>query len=193
MKHRIILFALLMTALPVKATDTENRLFERYQHHGGFGGVSLSIHEGSSLITGGEGAAIIGNFYIGGFGYGAGLGRQYSESGGKDFDIHSSVGGIMAGYFSNPGGKISLCFEAKIGFGEATARASLGNNIYEEYETSLIQLNPNIGVMIKPLEFLRIKVFGGYNYAGDADLVDINDNIFNGVIFGGSIHFGKFW
>ncbi len=193
MKHRIILFALLMIAMPVKATDPEKRLFQRSDHSGGFGGITLSVHDGGSLVTGGEGAAIIGNFYIGGFGYGAGLGDHYSESGEKDFDVHSSVGGIMAGYFSNPAANISLCFETKIGFGEATARASLGNNIYEEYEASLIQLNPNIGVVIKPLDFLRIKIFGGYNYTGDVGLTDISNNVFNGVTFGGSIHFGKFW
>jgi hypothetical protein len=192
MKNRIILLALIMTTLPAKATDPEKRLFERSGQSGGFGGVTLSVHRGDHLVAGGEGAALIGNFYIGGFGYGAGLGIYASDNGEKEFEIYSSAGGIMAGYLSNPSGRISLSFETRIGFGEATARASLGNNIYEEHESSLILINPNIGVVIKPVEFLRIKFFGGYNYTGDVNLIDISDNVFNGVIFGGSIHFGKF-
>jgi len=171
--------------------ESKQKLFNTNKSYGGFGGFTMNIHNNDAFEISGEGAALIHNFYIGGFGYQAKLGTYQSKTQEKEYEVTSSVGGFMMGYFSNPEAVVGMFIETKFGFGSTTARSGITTNIFEEIEQSVFVFNPNLGVTIQPLPFILIKVYIGYQHSDTKFYENLDGDPLKGMSFGIGFSFGK--
>ncbi len=172
--------------------DNETRLFSISDHCGGFGGVSFNLFDGVHLGIMGEGAALIRNFYVGGYGYSSEMGNYTSSLTGKSYKLENSEGGLMFGAISNTNALLALFSEVKIGFGKAVARATLSDNVYEEYQKSIYSVSPKIGVSILPVQFIQIRLYAAYRFSSKMDFNNIIIPAQNAYVFGIGLFLGAF-
>lgn len=174
------------------AQDQSSKLFTKSDHIGGFGGASLTVFNNGEYTIGGEGAWMISNYYIGGFGYGSAVGSYASDQTGPDYDVRHSAGGFMFGAFSNTTNLFALYSEVKVAFGDLTATQQLSENTFEEYSESVTTFTPMVGVSITPWDYMQIRAFGGYQFATDVDLLGIGNEPLQRPVFGIGIYIGAF-
>lgn len=190
MKIRITLFAVCMTLVMFGQSD--GKLFKNSNHVGGYGGVNFMLNPAGNLAFTGEGSFVFKNYYIGGHGGSTSYGSIYSMSADRNFELTRSMGGFMLGATSNASKKIALFVEARLGFGEVLARARLSESIFQEYEANATTFAPTAGICYNPNRYFQLRLYGGYEYTTDFDLVGITNAEMNGAVFGLALYFGYF-
>lgn len=191
MKTTITTTLVLLFAIAVAQTEKPS-LFEKSNHIGGFGGLSINLSEGGNYHLSGEGAWMISNFYFGGFGYSTDLGKEYATLKENQFDLVHSTGGLLVGAFSNTSNPFSIFTEAKFGFGELMARRETAPNHFEEYTDETFTVIPIIGIAFRPSDYIQLRLYGGYQFSSNVDLAGIKKDKIEGALFGIGIFFGSF-
>ena len=189
---KLILFGF-MAVIAIQASGPgENKLFSLSNHWGGFGGVNMQINPAGNFSLSGEGAWIFRNFYLGGFGLSSNYGDLYSSINDANYGAKRSSGGFMIGAFSNNDRLLSLFTEVKIGFGEVLLRREQAPNLFEEFESSINTITPQLGICLTPRDFFQIRLYGGYEHNSQFELIGIGNNELNGAVFGLGIYLGYF-
>ena len=187
-----LLTAAIVISLSGNGQEKKSALFQKSTTTGGFGGISLNVNNYGRLNVSGEGAAIISNYYFGGFGYGADFGDFNPPNSDIIYEISLAEGGFLIGAISNNEHIIALFSEFRIGFGEAVAKSQIGSNIFEIYEENTFSITPKIGITVTLLKFIQLRVFTGYQWFNDIDLNGISEDVLNGFRWGFSVYFGYF-
>ncbi len=172
--------------------DAETKLFAKSEHIGGYGGSSMTFNADGEFTMSGEGAWIISNFYVGGFGFGSNLGTAMSQEANAEFELRHSAGGFMIGAFSNTENVFALFAETKVAFGDLSARNEVGDNLFREYEDDVTTITPIAGVAITPWDFVQFRVYGGYQFSTEVDLIDLDSKALESPVLGFGIYLGTF-
>lgn len=188
----VICLAMTLGVLAGQDTTTTTKLFSKSDHLGGYGGSSMTFNSDGEFTIAGEGAWIISNFYIGGFGFGSNLGTVISTEFNAEFELNHSAGGLMFGAFSNTENLFALFVETKVAFGELHARNEIEDNLYREYSDDVTTFTPVAGVAIMPWDFVQFRAFGGYQFSTEVDLIDLGTKPLESPVFGIGIYLGTF-
>ena len=182
---------LTVTATSFAQSESSFKLFEKSSARGGFGGFSVNYYNAERPFLMGEGAMLISNYYFGGYGYGFRLGTYQSSVDNLNYTVSTGSGGLLIGGFSNTSRVFALFAEMRIGFGGFDAATDPIYSTYKEFDTYAMTLIPGAGVVLRPFDFMQIRLQGGYSFSGAVELNGI-DAPFNGGMFGVGLQFGGF-
>lgn len=191
MKNSLFILSLFLFSLSVSAQSENFQLFSKSNARGGFGGLSINFYDAQKPYVIGEGAALIGNFYFGGYGYGLDMGTFQSTIDNQEYRVSTGTGGILVGGFSNTDEIVALFAETRVGWGGFSAVSSTENQPTTVYDTATITVFPMGGIVIRPFDFLQVRFQAGYAFSGAVELNGI-DAPFNAGTFGVGFHFGGF-
>jgi len=192
LKLYIIITIIIIASLSCNGQEKKISLFQKSTTNGGFGGISINVTSHGKLFVSGEGAAIISNYYFGGFGYGANFGDFHSSNSDIMYEINQAEGGFLIGAISNSDHIFALFSELRFGFGEVVAKSQIDTNIFEIYDDNTFSITPKIGLIVSPLSYVQLRAFAGYQWFNDVDLNGINEGDLNGFRWGFSVYFGYF-
>ena len=187
-----ILTTIIIASLSCNGQEKKSSLFQKSTTNGGFGGISINVNNYGKLFISGEGAAIISNYYFGGYGYGANFGDFHSPNSTTVYEISQAEGGFLIGAISNSDHIFSLFSELRFGFGEVVAKSQIDTHIFELFDDNTFSITPKIGIIVSPLSYVQLRAFAGYQWFNDVDLNGINQDVLNGFRWGFSVYFGYF-
>lgn len=188
----IISFCVLLMAHSAVAQESEAKLFSKSKHIGGYGGSTFTLYDGGESNFTGEGAWIVSNFYFGGFGYGSKMDASFSLAQNEDYDLFVSAGGFLVGAYSNTENMFALFSELKVGFGDIQARRKLDENVYEEYSDDITTFTPMAGLAFTPIQFVQMRLYAGYQFSSDFELLDFDKGLLENPFVGVSLFVGAF-
>jgi hypothetical protein len=189
----VLLFTILLTNIGVAfEKDTTFQVFEKSNTYSGFGGVTFNMFAGNHVLIGGEGAAIFGNFYLGGFGYGGSLGKYTYPFGAYSQELTKQSGGIVVGALSNTKAILSLYTDLKLSWDHYVWHEDGVGTDSTSIEYSGFSFLPTIGVAIRPTNFLQLKLGYGYNFSSLTDDGGLENVPYNAGQFTFGLTFGGF-
>lgn len=195
MKHAMLLFAILLLALPLNAQEAETLIGGDIES-GGFGGPVLKfgpINGETGVLVGGRGGWIINHtFILGGGGYGlvSNVKARTADSvlGNR---LMMGYGGLELEYVASSNQLVHLSIHALIGGGAVsyqTNNASMRNGSSDAFFIA----EPGVSVNLNVTKFFRIAAGASYRYvAGLASKLSTNADLSGptGVL---TLKFGKF-
>jgi len=190
-KNSLFILSLFLFSLSASAQSETFQLFSKSNARGGFGGLSVNFYNAQKPYIIGEGAALIGNFYFGGYGYGLDIGTFQSNTDNEEYRVSTGTGGILVGGFSNTDEIVALFAETRLGWGEFSAVSTFENQPNASYSVAALTVFPMGGIVIRPFDFLQVRFQAGYAFSGAVELHGINAP-FNAGTFGVGLHFGGF-
>ncbi|MEK7257098.1 MAG: hypothetical protein AAB316_20250 [Bacteroidota bacterium] len=197
MKSRLVFFLLLASA-SLFAQDDQT-LFSDVNRIGGWGGPIFeysNFDDDVEVTTGGGGALVLDDFYLGGYGLGK---YSFSKTNTGD-NLKESVrfghGGFWLGYTPLQRKVIHPYASVRFGWGAAKYKAANlddPDDIKDEIKDNIFVLNPEFGLELNVFSFFRIAATGSYRLVnGIDDLPNFSDDDFSS--FGGTLtlRFGGF-
>jgi len=164
----------------------QETLFNSVSHVTGFGGPILEISNIDGDISagsGGGGAFIIDNFFIGGYGIGNDdIDNKNWE--GESYSVDFGHGGLWLGYTSNRKALVHLQASLRIGGGSVDV-FQLNRDRFER-EDAVFVLTPNVGGEVNITNWFKISAGIGYRWTNgvnntldysDSDLSSLNGEI----------------
>ncbi|MFK8038257.1 MAG: hypothetical protein AB8B74_08215 [Crocinitomicaceae bacterium] len=187
----VLLINLLLSGL-IYAQESTFKLFEKSEKQSGFGAVTFNMYNGKYFMFGGEGAAVFNNFYFGGFGESGSLGNYTYPFGSIAYELKRSSGGIMLGGMSNGSQFFAVFTDLKLSWDSYQASsgdASLGLGTFQYRSFSFL---PAIGLAIRPISWLQVRLGGGYRFSGLVDDGGLENVPYNGANINFQLTFGGF-
>ncbi len=159
----------------------------------GFGGPIFefsSVDGDVAVATGGGGAAIFDNFFLGGYGLGiSDLDNKIWQ--GETYEVDMGHGGLWMGYISNRTDLVHWTTSLRIGWGSIEARDLEG--IRGTVDDGIFVLTPMAGGEINITHWFRIGGSIGYRWtAGANQLFDYDDGDFSSIMGQLVLKFGWF-
>lgn len=130
---------------------------------GGFGGPIMEWSELTAITglgMGGGGALVIGEFFLGGFGIGAGHGRRTID--GRPYEISFGAGGVWLGYTLLSQKLVHPWLDLRAGWGGADVQPQNGDGNAPEWNSQMTFLQPGIGVEVNIARWFRLAATFGY-------------------------------
>jgi hypothetical protein len=162
---------------------------------GGFGGPIMEISNitGVNGVTvGGGGAAIIGEFFFGGFGQGTGEGEAVFNN--ELYDVTLGVGGFWLGYTPRSHKLLHPYSSLKIGWGGVNMDLENDNDNREDFNSSITLIQPEVGLELNITRWFRLAMTGGYRYVSGINNLpgDLSNEDFRSFIGNLTFRFGGF-
>lgn len=130
---------------------------------GGFGGPIMEWSELTAITglgMGGGGALVIGDFFLGGFGIGAGHGRRTID--GLPYEISFGAGGVWLGYTPRTQKLVHPWLDLRVGWGGADVQPAHRNDDAASWNSSMTFMHPGIGVEVNVTHWFRLAATFGY-------------------------------
>ncbi len=191
MKNTLLIIATFLT-LSSLGQEKKSKFFQWNSSFGGFGGVSFDQVNNTYNSFSGEGAFILGNAYFGGFGFGTNSGHHPSAIDNQNYDMTYSCGGLITGIFSNRNNALSAFAEFRIAWGALQARSKVEENLFKEYNQETIAFSPRIGLSYNIFTNLQTRLYGGYQFTNEINMIDVPSDYLNGYVVGIGIYLGSF-
>ncbi|MEM1123563.1 MAG: hypothetical protein AAGJ18_24200 [Bacteroidota bacterium] len=158
----------------------------------GFGGPTFAVSQlngESTIFAGGGGGAIIGNFFIGGYGEGGSLSN--TTIAGEFYDLDLGYGGLWLGYSIASRKAIHPFVSVKLGSGSVDL-FSVDNNRTTSSDNIQVVI-PEVGIEFNFTSWMRLVTHVGYREVGGLGNGNIIDkNAVTGVTGGLTLRFGFF-
>ncbi len=176
---KILLFSFFSSCTLLGWGQTET-LFNDIDVVGAFGGPFVefsSIADETVINTGGGGALVLNDFFLGGYGLTSKL-DDY-RFGVAEYDLELKHGGFWLGITPQTDKLLHFYGSARVGWGKAKARGSgpqAGND-------NVFVVTPEIGFEINIFDWFRIAGTGGYRLvSGVDDFLDLDNQSFNSPV-----------
>jgi hypothetical protein len=162
---------------------------------GGFGSpiVEVSNITGvTGLSVGGGGAAIIGEFFFGGFGQGTGDGEAIFNN--ERYDVSLGVGGLWLGYTPRSHKLIHPYSSLKIGWGGVDMDLEEDNDNRDGFSDRITLIQPELGLELNITRWFRLAMTGGYRYVSGINKLpaDLSNEDFRSFVGNLTFRFGGF-
>ncbi len=197
MKNAITICALLIS-VAANAQDDQT-LFSDVQRVGAWGGPIFeytNLDKDVTAVSGGGGALVLDDFYLGGYGMGD---AEYSiSSPGSNLKerVRFKHGGLWLGYTPMQRRVIHPYTSVKFGWGKARYKASKLDDpgtVLNELNDNIFVLAPEFGIEINIFSFFRIAATGTYRWVnGVDDVPNFNDDDFSSFGASLTLRFGGF-
>ncbi len=195
MKSKITICFLLLSAA-IFAQDDQT-LFDDVNRIGGWGGPLFeytNLDKDVEVNSGGGGALILDDFFLGGYGMGN---SELSKVGVLATDeVNFKHGGFWIGYVPLQGKVVHPYLSARFGWGKARYKQKALNDpdlILAERRDNIFVMTPEVGFELNIFSFFRIAATGSYRLVnGLDDVPNFTDDELSG--FGGTLtlRFGGF-
>lgn len=183
----------LISAINCFSQDTSKfKLFKKSNEISGFGGLTLNLLNGDYFLVGGEGAGMFGNYYFGGFGFSGDIGTYIYPLSNQDYLITRSSGGLVIGGMSNTTHIFALYSDIKVSFDQYAANSVIESVFLPPFSYRSISLIPSIGIALRPISFLQIRLGAGYNQSGIIDDGGLINVPYRSPLYNFSLTFGRF-
>ncbi|HFA49102.1 MAG TPA: hypothetical protein ENJ95_08800 [Bacteroidetes bacterium] len=197
MKYLILNFLALFFATALFSQNDET-LFSHVDRIGAFGGPIIEYADLSGDVetsTGGGGALVLNDFFIGGYGHGTSeLNKSFQAENLKE-RVKFKHGGFWLGYVPVQHKVIHPYTSLKMGWGKARFRKSeIGNNeTVDEFKDNIFVLTPEAGIELNVFSFFRISATANYRLVSGIDKLDnFSDSDFSGFGAVLTLRFGGF-
>lgn len=198
-RHNTKYFGLLLILMGftfAAAAQTETLSGLSKKGGGGFGGPILemsNITGVTGVTVGGGGAAIIGEFFFGGFGQGSGDGEAVFNN--ERYDVSLGVGGFWLGYTPRSHKLIHPYTSLKIGWGGVNMDLEEDDdNSRDDFNSRITLIQPELGLELNITRWFRLAMTGGYRYVSGVNNLpgDLSNQDFRSVIGNLTFRFGGF-
>lgn len=193
MKHLLLFICLLLTVQFLSA-QRDQTLFNRGGRIGGFGAPIFDYYNIGSkgdidIATGGGGALILGDFFVGGYGVGDISRIETLDDGRAEFDL--AHGGIWLGFTPLQRSVVHPYASLRMGWGatDVTIRSS---GEFTRYSDSFLTFSPEAGVEVNVFRWFRIAGTVGYQWFGGIEENPDVDLDLNNLRVGLTLRFGGF-
>lgn len=197
MKSRLTLFLFLTSAALFAQED--KTLFSDVNRIGGWGGPIFeytNFGDDLDVISGGGGALVLDDFYLGGYG----LGKYNFSKTNAGAELRESVkfghGGFWVGYVPLQSKVLHPYASVRFGWGTAKYKAADLNDpddVKDEIKDNIFVLNPEFGFELNVFSFFRIAATGSYRLVnGIDDLPNFADDDFSDFGATLTLRFGGF-
>jgi len=203
-----LLVALLLSVFTFAQDEAYESLLSGDVRVSGFGGPMMkwsTVNDGFTFEMGGGGGLILQNaLIVGGYGAGSTSGIKYRFEDGlgieREYNFIYGYGGIWLGYMFKTKNIVHPTFNLGLAWGEAGFSTYKQSNPQYFYQSSSIFIvDPQIGLELNIVRWMRIEGLIGYRYVSGLDLETaingerlIESDGMNGLTFGLNIKFGGF-
>jgi len=168
-------------------------LIDGSSHITGFGGpiFEFSSIDGDVVVsTGGGGAAVFDNFFLGGYGLGdTDLDNKFWD--GNTYDVEYSHGGLWLGYTADRQDMLHWTASLRMGWGEIEARNLSENG--ERFDDAVFVLTPMAGGEVNITHWFKMGASVGFRWtAGANKLFDYSNSDFSSAMGQLVLKFGWF-
>ena len=161
----LLIFITLPTLSSFSQDDDFKTIFNgKIERISGFGGPIYSytiIDNRFSMMTGGGGAVLLNDFFIGGFGVSTVSGVKYNAN----TTINLGYGGLWYGYSYKGNSPIHPSFQLRTGWGIIKSNSN-GNVVIDD---NIFVVEPCVEAEFNVAKFFRIAVGGSYRIVGGLD------------------------
>lgn len=186
---------LLMTTFLI-AQDDET-LFSDVDRIGAFGGPMFeysSLNDDVETVSGGGGAIVLDDFFLGGYGIGTyELNKSTSEN--INEEVRYKHGGFWVGYVPLQNKVIHPYMATRIGWGKARFKEKniQSDDTLQSFDDSIFVLTPEAGIELNVFSFFRIAATANYRLVNGLDkLNNFSDSDLNGFGATLTLRFGGF-
>ena len=191
---KLIYTTLLAGILCLGMAQAQEVLITRDARISGMGGPILeigSINGSVGVSSGGAGALLVDNFFVGAYGLGtASYGTTTWNN--ENYDIRLDHGGIWIGYFSDMIKLVHLQASLKGGIGTAYLDSERDRFQFNEERDQIFSLQPEIGASVNVTHFFKITGGVGYRWISGVNLANLQNRDFSSPTFSLGFMFGWF-
>jgi hypothetical protein len=191
-----LMIALLMLASVNLFSQRDQTIFSNIQRSGGWGAPIFeytNLGKDAETTSGGGGALVLNDFYLGGYGMGNADLVKISNQREK---LSFKHGGFWIGYTPLQSKVIHPYLSTRIGWGKARYRASQINEpdrITTDLKDNVFVMTPEIGLEVNVFSFFRVALTGSYRWVnGIENLPAFNDDDITGYGATLTLRFGGF-
>ena len=193
LRKLILVNLLVMSTCSVLSQDTTTfKLFAKSETNSGFGAVLFNMFQGKHFMIGGEGAAVFGNFYFGGFGYSGNIGNYTYPLSNLEYKLRKGSGGIILGGISNGDQFFAIYSDLKLSWDSYLSQPVDVNLNNPDIEYQGFSFLPSIGAAIRPTSFMKLRAGFGYNFSSIVDDGGLDNVPYRATMFNFSLTFGGF-
>lgn len=190
-----LLFTICLVFVAFAATFAQDQtLFGSNKVTGGFGApiFEYSTVDGDfGTATGGGGAVVLQNFFLGGFGMGGNFGNKTIDN--VRYRTELGYGGLWLGYVYPTEKLIHLYSSVKLGWGGASLDPRDEERDQESISDAIFVVTPELGIELNVFNWFRIAGTAGYRVVGGLEgLPQLSNEDFSNFNFGLTLRFGKF-
>jgi hypothetical protein len=189
----LILFTILSMSLIAQDDET---LFDDVHRVGGWGGPLFeytNLDTDVDVTSGGGGALILDDFYLGGYGMGK---TEFSRTdGNKKEDVNFKHGGFWIGYTPLQRKVVHPYGSVRFGWGKTRYESKdlPTNEKLDEIKDNIFVMNPELGIEVNVFSFFRIAATASYRLVnGVDDIPNYSDDDFSGFGATLTLRFGGF-
>lgn len=163
-KPTVVSLALTIVVITSAGTPAQETLPGGLEERGGYGGISfrhLSIQGGFGLLSGGQGAIVLGRrVAIGGGVWGLLSKNRVTDALGNDHRLEFGYGGLLLEFLSDPDRLTHHYFDLIIGWGEMKYRDPFTDR--ERGKDDFLIIEPGAHLALNVLPFVRVSTGIGY-------------------------------
>ncbi|MBI5917136.1 MAG: hypothetical protein HY842_17330 [Bacteroidetes bacterium] len=177
MKNLIVIcFLLATTALFAQKDET---MFSDVDRVGGWGAPIFeytNLEKDVSVVSGGGGALVLNDFYLGGYGMGKAEYSQLVDL--RRDDLNFKHGGFWIGYTPLQGKVVHPYASVKLGWGKAnyTALESLTGTELDRQKDNIFVTTPEVGLELNVFSFFRIAATASYRWVNGVETLPTYTN-----------------
>jgi len=170
----VITIGMLLFSVSVFAQDDET-LFSDVKRVGAWGGPIFEytgLDKDVTAVSGGGGALVLDDFYLGGYGMGDAVYSISSPGANLKERVKFKHGGLWLGYTPMQRKVIHPYTSVKFGWGKARYRASElsdPGNVLDELNDNIVVLTPEFGIELNIFSFFRIAATASYRWVNGVD------------------------
>lgn len=146
-----------------------------------FGGPYLtvsSLDNNAAVMLGGVTGVRLKNWSLGVYGQWMVSGIRRNVEGKENLKLNFGHGGLWVGYDHQPDKHIHFVSNLQIGWGRARFRDTQAKEIAFQ-DQNLLVLTPEIGVEINVIDFMSLRISGGYRWVGGNTLIGLETGNLN--------------
>ena len=188
--HIYLLFAGLLS---LQYTQAQEVLIDRDVKISGMGGPILEIggiNGEIGVASGGAGAVLLENFFVGGYGVGTTYGNTMWDN--EEYDLNLDHGGLWIGYYSDMIKLVHIQASIKGGVGTARLDSRRDFTSFTNEQDQVFALQPEIGAAVNITKFFKIQGGVGYRWVSGVQLPNLRNRDFSSPTFQLSFMFGWF-
>lgn len=195
MMYTRILFLFLLCWSTGLSAQQEETLLNKAKVHGGFGGPIFTyakVKGNNGFGSGGGGAVLINNLFVGGFGQGETF--DIGLSGNQDYRMNLGYGGIWLGYVFPTQRLLHFYGSLKLGAGGINYdERRLDPDVFDGLDDAVFVVTPEVGAELNLTHWFRLAGTIGYRVVdGFRGAPDLGTNALNAPVYGLTLRFGWF-